>query len=204
MKSSVGGYAEIKSYTSALPVAPKGKWRGGTIKIARHDIMDKIPKEFREAKAIYCEPAWPSGLPRFDQLAETTENQKWHEYSNRVVEILEDLSIPYFLNWTSMASRRINRVGINVKLSKANTVLYTNIKGIVSEGMSEYEIMKEVFLRYDNVLDFCCGLGRTGVAAKRLGKRAILSDYNGRYITHCFRVLLPPRKARNNDHFGHD
>lgn len=138
----------------------------------------EIPDEYRECDLIYCEPAFPAGLSKFDARAGVA-TPSYGEYASNFGRIISDLSKPTVMFIPKDALKFTPPPDFTtMAVLNDNPTMVAFWNGAFALGGTNHELIRDLALRYDCVGDFCCGYGTTGRLVIEAGKRCVLSDYN--------------------------
>jgi hypothetical protein len=150
------------------------------------DITQGIHDSFWRADAIYSEPSWRDGYTRFMQRA-GKQNGEFKEYLCAIADAIGQLQMPTYvligkhmlkaLHPPTVIGVRIHGYGALAGIWNAESP--TSI--IDAEDLCQFVCMK-----YETVLDFCCGYGNVAKYARRF----VCSDVNRKCVYYVARTFM--------------
>lgn len=139
---------------------------------------DPIPEAFLECDLIYCEPAFPAGMSKFDDRA-GKEPYSYEEYATNFGRTLKELAKPTVMFIPERALKFTPAPDFTTEaMLNGNKTLVAFWNGAFSWGDDNHTIIRCLADNYDRVGDFCAGYGTTGRLFAEAGKGFVMSDYN--------------------------
>jgi len=166
---------------------PEGTtYKENKIILIRHDVTNPLPKEFEECDVFYIESAWPHGLKVFNERAH--KEVRFDDYVKALHGIAER-GVPTFIVAGKTAGKILSDASFNTMISlrgETEVNLYSYNITTPVYAKTTFDLLDYLATKYECVGDPCCGLGLTGRVFLKHGKKAVISDYNGRCINYLW------------------
>lgn len=165
-----------------------GVFFGKNVTTFQHDLCTNTPELFKTADAIYSEVAWKNGYRKFVD-GSIAENTTFDLYIKSIVRVVKELNVPAFILCGRQMLKRLQPdryIGIKFAFHNdypAYIAIYNFHDGI-AQIVDEADMLDFIFERFNNVLDFSCGYGETGMYAVIHEKKCILTDINAKCIDY--------------------
>lgn len=145
------------------------------------DITDGLPEEYAGVDALWIEPPWRRGFPLFQSRAGATGS--WGDFLDALGALAAQWDRPLFVI-TGADHKRHMPAPDNLYETRLNNdpVKLLCYNAALMQSQTAEFALEEVCARYSVIGDPCCGYGRTVWAARRAGKRFVVSDYNATAI----------------------
>lgn len=168
-----------------LPSLDRVEFRDGVA--IRHDLFSgSLPDEFQECDVLYAELPWRKGFTEFERRVDPNLERDYHAFLDRVRSTIEVAGKPAVIITGRHAVKRLAPQWSGVANLNGEDMLAISWNCGPISG-STPEILDMLAMKYDCLGDFCCGYGSTAKAARKNGKRFVISDFNGsciRYIAN--------------------
>lgn len=159
--------------------------------VFQHDISKGVPLDYDQCDVIYTEPAWRDGYELFLDRA-GAENTSYLEYVVRMADFIGHTRTPIYMIVGKHVIKEFPKpVNIApIKLHGYTTYLCVwNDKQQVN-GITNYDVIKQLSGIYDIVGDFNAGYGNTAKIFQDAGKKFICSDINGKCVYYIAKNLM--------------
>lgn len=191
--------------------------------VFRHDIVSKeIHPFFKDAEAIYSEPAWPAGYAIFCERANKTiiRGLDYSSYLLSILSVVYALKVPTYLIIGARMGKLIDSlIGDYIPDLDIDWTFPTKILGYRAYVLTAFltqdqinnlldqqcniknntDIIEHVTSNHDHILDFSCGYGNIVESAMRKGKKFICSDFNGKCVYYVASELMGYREKNNGE-----
>jgi len=156
--------------------------------VLQHDIHDGVNPIFREADALYAEPAWRHGYEKFMEKADhETPNDGFERYMMRLNNTAEELEIPSLiiggqnnLNW--LKPDDIHEVHFESHDTECYAMLWNDVDPPRYDVATVSDALNWMADSFDTLVDPCAGTGRVARAMADRNKRFICADVNPRCV----------------------
>lgn len=147
-----------------------------------HDLFQPIPAAYEACDAIYCEAPWRHGYDEFNRRAGWA-GPSWVEFTRRLGEVAATSRAAVCLTAGRQAVPHLPTPDhiYDTSLNGAPALLVC-YRLLLERPESAESALDEIATRYTCIGDWCCGYGRTVRAARRHGKRYVVSDHNATCI----------------------
>jgi hypothetical protein len=157
---------------------------GGSI-VFRHDITHGMhPNYFKQADAIYSEPAWKDGYTKFlDRAGAKSGAADFRQYLSGMRQVILTLGKPTYVVLGRHMLRHLQPDHVvDIKLHGYKCLLGVWHAEPPAGPKTNNDAVSFVADQYRKVLDFSCGYGNVARAMKEHGKQFICSDINRRCV----------------------
>lgn len=158
-----------------------------------HDIsIGMHPNYFKQADAIYSEPAWKDGYMKFlDRAGAKSGAADFQQYLSGMRRVILKLNKPAYIVLGRHMLRHLHPDHIiDIKLHGYKCLLgiwHTDPPVGLKTNNDAVSFMAD---RYQKVLDFSCGYGNVARAMKTRGKHFICSDINRKCVYYVATAVM--------------
>lgn len=155
--------------------------------LACYDVCNGLPDAMKNCDVFYTDVAWPSGIKAFEKSAGLPIDYK--HYVESIANHARWTDKPFFVVGGKLIKNKLKaQYERPIELNGDDAVLYSWNSQLWAH--TAVDLLELLSTKFENIGDFCCGLGRSGQIFHKNGKRFVMSDINGK----CIRYLYEKRQ----------